>query len=170
MAWQELEDLTFVLAHLGPPRGTERHWNRCHTTRAKAGAGGGRNSRPASILRFCTMAARWNSSRAPERPRSRRRSKVWWVFRCAKRISTRLRWSRDLRNALVFILRGATSRASSCKSRGILRASCPVAHRHVSRWSLEGHWCERIRGGWPTGKAGALSQAEPYYSELVRRQ
>ena len=31
--------------------------------------------RPAKALRFCTMAARWNSSRAPESPRSRRRSK-----------------------------------------------------------------------------------------------
>ena len=35
------------------------------------------------------MAARWNSSRTPERPRSRSRSKPWWVFKCAKRISTR---------------------------------------------------------------------------------
>jgi hypothetical protein len=30
-------------------------------------------------------------ARAPERPRSRMRSKRWWVFRCAKRISTFLR-------------------------------------------------------------------------------
>jgi hypothetical protein len=28
---------------------------------------GGRQIRIASVLRFCTMAARWNSSRAPER-------------------------------------------------------------------------------------------------------
>jgi hypothetical protein len=31
----------------------------------------------ASVLRFCTMAARWNSSRAPERPRSRVRANPW---------------------------------------------------------------------------------------------
>ena len=30
--------------------------------------------RIASVLRFCTIAARWNSSRAPERPLSRIRS------------------------------------------------------------------------------------------------
>jgi len=36
---------------------------------------GGSSIRSASVLRFCTMAARWNSSRAPERPRSRMRSK-----------------------------------------------------------------------------------------------
>ena len=34
------------------------------------------------------MAARRNSSRAPERPRSRMRSKRWWRFRWAKRVST----------------------------------------------------------------------------------
>src|SRR4051812_4950442 len=48
---------------------------------------GGPRNLSASVLRFCTMAARWNSSRAPERPRSRMRSKRWWVFRCARRIS-----------------------------------------------------------------------------------
>src|SRR5262249_7453957 len=32
------------------------------------------------------MAARWNSSRAPERLRNRIRSKPWCVFRCAKRV------------------------------------------------------------------------------------
>ena len=30
----------------------------------------------ASVFRFCTMAARWNSSRAPESPRRRVRSKL----------------------------------------------------------------------------------------------
>ena len=34
-------------------------------------------------------------------------------FKWAKRISTRLRWSRDLRNAIVRISRRATSRAYS---------------------------------------------------------
>src|SRR6266571_3269130 len=31
----------------------------------------------ARVFKFCTMAARWNSSRAPERPRNRIRSKPW---------------------------------------------------------------------------------------------
>jgi len=38
---------------------------------------GGPRILSASVLGFCTMAARWNSSRAPERPRSRMRSKPW---------------------------------------------------------------------------------------------
>jgi hypothetical protein len=38
---------------------------------------GGLGVRRASVLRFCTIAARWNSSRAPERPRRRIRSKRW---------------------------------------------------------------------------------------------
>jgi hypothetical protein len=42
---------------------------------ARVRFGGGPSIRSASVLRFCTMAARWNSSRAPERPRSRMRSK-----------------------------------------------------------------------------------------------
>jgi hypothetical protein len=46
-----------------------------HTTRAAAMFGGGRQMRIASVLRFCTIAARWNSSRAPESPLSRMRSK-----------------------------------------------------------------------------------------------
>ncbi len=46
------------------------------------------------------MAARWNSSRAPESPLSRMRSKPWWVFRCANLISTRFLSSRDLANAI----------------------------------------------------------------------
>ncbi len=68
-------------------------------THAAGMSGGGRQIWLARVLRFCTMAARWNSSRAPERPRSRIRSKRWWVFRCAKRISTFLRSSRDLSNS-----------------------------------------------------------------------
>jgi hypothetical protein len=39
--------------------------------------GGGRQILFASVLRFCVMAARWNSSRAPLRPRRRMRSKRW---------------------------------------------------------------------------------------------
>src|SRR5262249_15285046 len=58
------------------------------------------------------MAARWNSSRAPERPRNRIRSKPWCVFRCAKRISTFLRSLRDLTNSGVPIKARVASRAS----------------------------------------------------------
>ena len=46
-----------------------------YTANAGFHSGGGPRVRSASVLRFCTMAARWNSSRAPERPRSRMRSK-----------------------------------------------------------------------------------------------
>lgn len=46
-----------------------------NATHASAWLGGGRNRRSAIVLRFCTMAARWNSSRAPLKPRSRMRSK-----------------------------------------------------------------------------------------------
>jgi len=46
-------------------------------TNAGFPSGGGPRILSASVLRFCTMAARWNSSRAPERPRSRMRSKPW---------------------------------------------------------------------------------------------
>src|SRR3984893_9814591 len=72
------------------------------------------------------MTARWNSSRAPESPLSRIRSKPWCVFKCAKRISTRFRSSRDLVNAFVFIFRRAIARASSWISRGILRGDLLV--------------------------------------------
>ena len=112
-----------------------RHWTLrdatdtdSHATDVAARSGGGQTSRKAIVLRFWTMAARWNSSRAPERPRSRNRSKPWWVFKCAKRISTRFLSSRDLANAFVFICRRATLRASSCRSRGILRAASLVQH------------------------------------------
>jgi hypothetical protein len=37
--------------------------------------GGGHQKWFASVLRFCTIAARWNSSRAPKRPLNRMRSK-----------------------------------------------------------------------------------------------
>ena len=56
--------------------------------------------RSARVLRFCTRAARWNSSCAPESLLSRNRSKPWCTFKCAKRISTRFRSSRDLAKLL----------------------------------------------------------------------
>jgi hypothetical protein len=46
-----------------------------HLTLATCASGGGRQIWLASVLRFCAMAQRWNSSRAPERPRRRMRSK-----------------------------------------------------------------------------------------------
>ena len=66
-------DQVFCLGRCGV--GLDAHaTNRRDATHAQAGCGGGRMRRRASVLRFCTMAARWNSSRAPERPRSRSRS------------------------------------------------------------------------------------------------
>jgi hypothetical protein len=86
----------------------------------------------ASVFKFCTMAARWNSSRAPERPRNRIRSKPWCVFTCAKRISTFLRSLRDLANSGVPIKAQVTSRASSCTSRGIFRKVILGVHLGLS--------------------------------------
>src|SRR6202043_2416924 len=60
---------------------------------------GGPRRRSAIVLRFCTIAARGNSSRAPVRPRKRIRSKPCWTFRCAKRISTFLRALLDRSNS-----------------------------------------------------------------------
>jgi hypothetical protein len=48
--------------------------DRAHTELARRRAGGGPSNRSANVLRFCTVAARRNSSRAPERPRSRMHS------------------------------------------------------------------------------------------------
>jgi hypothetical protein len=65
---------------------------------------GGPSRRSDIVLRFCTIAARWNSSRALLRPRRRIRSKPCGTFRCAKRISTFLRAfarSLELRRALL---------------------------------------------------------------------
>src|SRR5262245_37471773 len=45
-------------------------------TSARVRSGGGSSIRIAMVFKFCTIAARWNSSRAPERPRSRMRSKL----------------------------------------------------------------------------------------------
>src|SRR6266511_3615636 len=88
----------------------------------------------ARVFKFCTMAARWNSSRAPEKPRNRIRSKPWCVFRCAKRISTFLRSLRDLANSGVPIKARVASRASSCTSRGIFRKVILGVH-----FGLSGH-------------------------------
>src|SRR6202048_525879 len=81
----------------------------------------GRHIWLARVFKFCTMAARWNSSRAPERPRNRIRSKPWCVFTCAKRISTFLRSLRDLANSGVPIKARVASGAASGPSPGIFR-------------------------------------------------
>jgi hypothetical protein len=108
---------------------TENNWR----GRSNRGASGKRYEpsggcwpgvRSASVLRFCTMAARWNSSRAPERPLSRIRSKPWWVFKWAKRISTRFRSSRDLANASF----SSSAVRHRERPRGCLRASAVVQH------------------------------------------
>jgi hypothetical protein len=44
-----------------------------HAAGANWGVTGGPMERSAKVLRFCTIAARWNSSRAPDSPRSRMR-------------------------------------------------------------------------------------------------
>src|SRR5215831_5875768 len=86
----------------------------------------------ARVFKFFTMAARWNSSRAPEKPRNRIRSKPLCVFRCAKRISTFLRSLRDLANSGVPIKARVASRASSCTSRGIFRKVILGVHLGLS--------------------------------------
>jgi hypothetical protein len=55
------------------------------------------------------------------------------VFRCAKRISSCFLSSRDLMNAGVPISRRAASRASSWRSRGILRDGSLGQHRIFNR-------------------------------------
>ena len=87
---------------------------------------GGARVRSASVLRFWTMAARWNSSHAPERPLSRMRSKLWWVFRCANLISARVLSSRDLRmllstSRLLFARSGGKPARTGALSPGLLR-------------------------------------------------
>jgi hypothetical protein len=61
----------------------------------------------------------------PTRPR-------WWIFRCAKRISTRLRSSRDLTNSGVPVKARVAPRASSCTSRGIFRKVTLGVHLGLS--------------------------------------
>ena len=77
------------------------------------------------------MAARWNSSRAPVRPRRRMRSKPYWTFRCAKRISTFLRALLDRSNSGVPFSDRVWLRASSLTSRAIFLNGARV-HRCLS--------------------------------------
>jgi hypothetical protein len=96
------------------------HQKRRDATHAPVGSGGGRMRRTASGSRFCTMAARWNSSRAPER--LRRRSRAMCLQVCEAHLDA-LPCSRDLRNALVFISR----RPHRVRPRGH-RGRCDAAH------------------------------------------
>src|SRR5580693_498202 len=61
-----------------------------------AGIGVGTWISLASFLRFWAVAARWNSSRAPQGPRSRNLSSFKMRLRCANSISTFLRWRREV--------------------------------------------------------------------------
>jgi len=56
---------------------------------------GSRLARARSLVLTANADHQLTVSRAPERPRNRMRSKRWWVFRCAKRISTFLRSRRS---------------------------------------------------------------------------
>ncbi len=62
-----------------------------------AGCGTGMGMSFASFLRFWAVAARWNSSRAPDGPRNRSRSRRKMRFKCANSISTFFRRFRDVR-------------------------------------------------------------------------
>ena len=78
-------------------------------------------TRRAILRRFCAVAARRNSSFAPRGPRNRRRSSFKIRFRCANAISTFFRCRRDTTYSSVSEILRATSRASSCTLRKILR-------------------------------------------------
>ncbi|CDM62186.1 hypothetical protein LPU83_pLPU83d_0816 (plasmid) [Rhizobium favelukesii] len=86
----------------------------------------------ASLLRFWAVAASRNSSRAPHGPRSLKRAIRRMRFRCAKSISTFLRRCRDCSYSGVAAIARATSRASSLRSRGTLRAGAFGQQRCLS--------------------------------------
>jgi len=66
-----------------------------------------------SLRRFWAVAARRNSSRAPQGPRSRKRSSFRTRFRWAKSISTFFRWRIEVQCASVLAISRVTSRAAS---------------------------------------------------------
>ena len=103
---------------------------------------GGPSRRSDIVLRFCTIAARWNSSRALLRPRRRIRSKPCWTFRCAKRISTFLRALLDRSNSGVPFSERAWLRASSLTSRAIFLNGARV-HRCLSVQARQSCGCDR---------------------------
>src|SRR5690349_16118313 len=70
-----LEDYFQLGAAVARARLGENSSAEAHALHTAGSFGGGCQIRAASVLRFCTMAARWNSSRAPVRPLSRMRSK-----------------------------------------------------------------------------------------------
>jgi hypothetical protein len=79
--------------------------------------------------------------KAPDRPLSRMRSNPWWVLRRAKRISTRLRSSRDFRKRFVCLL--WAKRSSEVRNRHWLAA------RRRAAWCLHPTWSRALREPFP---------------------
>ena len=86
----------------------------------------------ASRLRFWAVDARRNSSLAPFGPLRRRRVRRSIRLRCANSISTFFRRRQASAYSGVAACARATSRASSCRSRGILRATSLGQHCALS--------------------------------------
>ena len=82
----------------------------------------------ASLRRFCAVAVSRISSRAPERPRSLRRSSLKIRFMWAKAISTFLRSSRERLKAGVLAKARTRSRTGSSISRGSRRGGAFGQH------------------------------------------
>ena len=95
-------------------------------------------------LKFCAVAVSRNSSWAPLKPRSRKRSTFKMRFMCANSISTFFRCRRVLRYAGVFLTSRATSRALSCTERSNFFAGAFGQH-----CSFNGHAKQSPQG--PTG-------------------
>src|SRR2546429_7647798 len=84
------------------------------TTEAADRGGGEKPIMLTNLRRFCAIAASGHSSRAPVMPRSRRRRKLRWCFRCANNISTLRRSRADFLNASVPARLATCWRTSSC--------------------------------------------------------
>ncbi|MDT4864401.1 hypothetical protein FQZ97_991630 [compost metagenome] len=93
--------------------------------------------------RFCTVAAKVNSSVAPVRPRSRKRSSFMIRLRWVKSISTFLRSQRERRYSGVLAMRRATSRVASWMLRTILRFGVLGQHFAFSGQVAQSAWLER---------------------------
>ena len=97
---------------------------RCHAFRGCCGAG----KSFASLRRFWAVAARRNSSFAPQGPRNRSRPRPRMRLRWAKSISTFFLSFIEMSYWRVLAMSRATWRASSVSSRVILRASAFGQH------------------------------------------
>ncbi len=93
--------------------------------------------------RFCTIAAKVNSSVAPVRPRSRKRSSFMIRLRWAKSISTFFRSQRETRYSGVLAMRRATSRAASWMLRTIFRFGVLGQHFAFNGQVAQSVWLER---------------------------